>query len=562
MNKDVYYIEPEDDITDIVNRVKSSEKKIVALVPPKKMGVLRSKINLKLLYKAAKTADKAVVIITTDQALTKLSGVSGLPVAKALNSRPLMPSEIVEEEAADPKDFELEETEPHFTEKSDNDDSDDENAEASSKNSAKMSKKSTKSNNKDEIDLNSEQLKDDSEESDEKVKKLPSLERYRKWIILGVVGVVALIAFLVWANIFAPFAKITVAVKTTSDSFSENVSFVTKEDQADVASGKLYLEQVSYTDESSTEFEATGEKNEGEKAEGTVYISATTNALDYYAGKTTSVTIPSGTAATSSNKNFFTTADLTLDFSSCDWVSGGGYCTQSAAVKVRAKEPGTSYNIAAGSWQIAGGYTGKSNESTSGGTDKIVKIVTKDDIKKATENLTSNSTESKQKLLAQINTEEMVAIEASYKIDAEDPVSSPKEGEAIEDGKKAKLTAKTTHKIYVVDRTKIDEFIKAKYSAKLTNDQILHSTGSPFFERYLETDKEITAKLKTTVKTGPDVTEAIVLEKSKGKKIGEVQSLIKSINGVQDVTIEKSVPWMSSVPSDENKIEIKISVDE
>ena len=36
MNKDVIYIEPEDDITDVILKIENSKEKIVALVPPKK----------------------------------------------------------------------------------------------------------------------------------------------------------------------------------------------------------------------------------------------------------------------------------------------------------------------------------------------------------------------------------------------------------------------------------------------------------------------------------------------------------------------------------------------
>ena len=93
MNKDTYYIEPEDDITDIINHLKSSKQKVVALVPPKKLSVLRSAINLKLIAKTAKNLDKAVVIVTLDPVLMKLAAVSGLPFSKNLQSRPVLPSE-------------------------------------------------------------------------------------------------------------------------------------------------------------------------------------------------------------------------------------------------------------------------------------------------------------------------------------------------------------------------------------------------------------------------------------------------------------------------------------
>ena len=98
MNKDVIYIEPEDDITDIISKLRGSQAKVVALVPPKKIGVLRSAVNTKLISKAAKSAKKVAVIVTTDSALIKLSASAGIPVAKNLSSRPKLPSEITEED--------------------------------------------------------------------------------------------------------------------------------------------------------------------------------------------------------------------------------------------------------------------------------------------------------------------------------------------------------------------------------------------------------------------------------------------------------------------------------
>ena len=94
MNKDVIYIEPEDDITDVIARVKTSKQKVVALVPPKKAGIMRSAVNMKLIARTAKMSDKAVVVVTTDPSLIKLSALSNLPVAKTLSSRPMLPSEF------------------------------------------------------------------------------------------------------------------------------------------------------------------------------------------------------------------------------------------------------------------------------------------------------------------------------------------------------------------------------------------------------------------------------------------------------------------------------------
>ena len=118
MNKDVIYIEPEDDITDIITKIENSKSKIVALVPPKKAGVFRSVVNIKLIAKAGKTAEKSVVLVTVDPSITKLAATTKLPVAKNLETAPKIPvaepelestsKEEVEEPSKDEPDDEVE----------------------------------------------------------------------------------------------------------------------------------------------------------------------------------------------------------------------------------------------------------------------------------------------------------------------------------------------------------------------------------------------------------------------------------------------------------------------
>ena len=97
MNKDVVYIEPEDDITDILAKLAKAQAKIVALVPPKKIGALRSVVNIKLIAKTAKQHEKVAVLVTTDPTVKKIAASVRIPVAKNLQSRPEVP-ELDEEE--------------------------------------------------------------------------------------------------------------------------------------------------------------------------------------------------------------------------------------------------------------------------------------------------------------------------------------------------------------------------------------------------------------------------------------------------------------------------------
>ncbi len=547
MNKDVIYIEPEDDITDVISRIKASKQKVVALVPPKKLGIMRSAVNIKLIAKTAKLTDKAAVIVTTDPSLIKLSALSGLPVAKTLSSRPILPSEYINRKK--------EESEEEYN--------DDGVEEAEAAESA--------ANEPEETTIDSDEVeKDDAKKSKKKKNKntevIPNFDKYRKWIIFGGVGAVLLIVVLVWAFVFAPYAKITVNMKTISSNLSENITLVTDEKKKDIKAGKFLLEQIKYEEESSVEFEATGKANKGEKAKGTVNFTVA------FSAKGGEKAVPAGTTFTLAGKTYTSNAAKTLSWdgaaSSCKnpAISNGQIiCYVKDSVDVTATEGGAAYNIEAqgsGSANVSG-VSVVSSSAMAGGTDKNVTVVSESDINDA-KNQLQNNTEAKEKLYAQIG-DGVVKIESSYKVETKDPVSSPKKDEEVTtEGKKAKLTAKTIYTIYVVDRTAIDEYINEFESDKLGENDKIYTTGNPFFERFLEgKDGTYTAKLKTTIKYGPEISESSILETAKGKKVGEVKALVKDISSnINDVSIDVSFPWVRSIPSDSNKVEVKITVEE
>ena len=88
MNKDVIYIDVDDDVTAIIGKIKKAKEKIVALVPPKRTGALQSAVNLRLLERMAKNDKKKLVLITNNQALVALAASAKIPVAKNLQSKP------------------------------------------------------------------------------------------------------------------------------------------------------------------------------------------------------------------------------------------------------------------------------------------------------------------------------------------------------------------------------------------------------------------------------------------------------------------------------------------
>src|SRR6266404_1395798 len=90
-SKEVIYVDVDDEITGIIDKVENAGSKVVALVLPKRAATLQSIVNMKLLKRSADSADKNVVLITSEAALLPLAGAAGLHVAKNLQSAPEVP---------------------------------------------------------------------------------------------------------------------------------------------------------------------------------------------------------------------------------------------------------------------------------------------------------------------------------------------------------------------------------------------------------------------------------------------------------------------------------------
>lgn len=553
MNKDVIYIEPEDDITDIITKIENSKSKIIALVPPKKASVFRSVVNIKLISKAAASAEKTVVLVTTDPPIIKLAAATKIPVAKNLQSAPSIPKledndeRITTEEVRESSD----EPEDKTTQEEEIDEGEDE----------------------DEPDILDKEEKAENLEKPAKEKKLAikkSGNKFISWfndhrkkaIVLGaLLGV--LIIVLIWALLIAPAATLVVGIKTNVNNFSEAVSFTTKFEEEDADTGKFYLEEKKLETIKKVEFEATGQKNIGEKAKGDLVIYA-------YFKVSGSIQIKSGTKFSLDSLAFVANEDATLSWDGKNMDSCGNSsnpiafinsgCLVSGRIKVIATEPGSKYNISANNtgWSTPANVAVYSDKAMSGGTDEIIKVVSKEDIEKAkTELEDSDQVENKEKLFSEVG-DNMMIIEASFSQTTEDAISNPAVGEKVEPDVKPTLTAKTTAKVYVIDETKVKEFIAEK--AKLGENQKIYEIKNPFIENFMKTDGGFSGKLKTSYTTGPNVTENSVIETVKGKGLGQAQHDLRDINGIISVTINPSFPWVTSIPNDSNKITVILEI--
>ena len=90
--KQVIYVDVDDEITAIIDKMNSADAKVVALVLPKRASVFQSVVNMKLLKRRAEQAGKHLVLITSEASLMPLAGLAGMYVASTLQSKPEIPA--------------------------------------------------------------------------------------------------------------------------------------------------------------------------------------------------------------------------------------------------------------------------------------------------------------------------------------------------------------------------------------------------------------------------------------------------------------------------------------
>ncbi|MBQ3464495.1 hypothetical protein IJH27_01525 [Candidatus Saccharibacteria bacterium] len=568
MNKETIYIESSDDITDILSRLKASDKKVVALVPPKRSTVLLSSVNIKLIARTARSEKKAVVLVTSDDSLIKLAMAANLPVASSLKSRPVMPSDSAEEPEAKTKTVEAsakEKTSPVAPKEPVKEPVDEPSDEILEDASAAVD------DSPEEKEKTSPEKTDEPKEKKKKSSGSPLvafLNIHKNWVIFGTIAVAALIVFFVWALKIAPGLSLTVSVRTTSGNFSENVSFVSAPADEDAKRGVFYANEEKLEKDQTIKFTATGQKDIGEQASGNIVV--------YFQSKNAfSYSLPEGSVFTYKGLEYVSLKSATLYWDEknpepCekrgdeDALTRG--CLVSATISVKASAPGENYNVSGqqSGWASRDFSAVNVYNSTdiSGGTSKIVTVVQQSDVDLALDKLANETKENgKTELIGKLS-ETVLPIDSSFKVSTTEPKTSPAVGEEVPEGTVPSVSSKATYSILTVDMVRIEDFIKEK--ADQEDGKKLYSVGSPFIEYFVENGEgKYSGKLKTTYRSGPEISENEVLDKIQGLKIGRIEPTLKdSFKGISSVKLSKTVFWVNSVPKNPNQVSISIEIEE
>ncbi|MFO0971279.1 MAG: hypothetical protein U0520_02935 [Candidatus Saccharimonadales bacterium] len=500
MKKDVIYIDIEDDITAVIDKLKNSSEKIVALVPPKGNAVLQSVVNLKLLKRAANNAGKQPVVVTNNQALTALAGGLDLYVAKNLQSKPVLASSVVEElpedeEAEVSDDAELKDAGTTVSLSDDTDGvSDSDEVELSGDELAELEAEN-------QADQPSSGV---AKQKSPKAKAVPNFDAFRKKILIG--GGVALLLLIVLVAVFGR-AKSTIVVRaeTTPVDVAIEAKFNANSTSSDTQTYNLKAVFQEKKQTVSQSFTPTGEKDLGTKATGTMRFTKC-SVDDLLSG--TNTTIPAGTGVSSNGLTFITQSAVTVEPSNYQGLNNCKSNKPSSAVPVAAQDNGDKFNLSARNYSVSGfsAISGSGSQMT-GGTSRIVKVVTQQDIDKAQEALNQQDTNSVKEELKKAMGGGTTVLEDSFSVAIANAVSEPGLDQQAND---AKLTAEITYTLLGVPSKDIGEALDAFVVTQMNDKdrQRVYDNGlkNMKLEKVASDARTATYKITSVAQYGPSLT--------------------------------------------------------
>lgn len=546
MKKDVIYIDADDDITAIIDKIKGSSAKIIALVPPKRSTVLQSLVNMKLLKHTADDASKRIVLITNEQSLLPLAGGIGLYVARNLQSKPYIP---------EAKGYEPSAKENVIDERSELDENAsvgelDESYKASKPALSQQPSKTQAAPSKAPISSSKDKP------ASPKKKRIPSFEKFRTKLFL-IIGGVLLLAIL-WFVAFWVMPKANIVVKAQTSRIEINESLnIGKNLETNNEKSTFKAEEQTLSKTVTEKFRATGEKNIGNKASGTITVQN--------CDSSSSIEVPAGTTFTSSNGlSFVSSQAATVPGGSFS----GGSCSApgEANVTATADKPGGEYNLASGtSYTLSGqsGFVTGYGGQMSGGTTQMAKVITQADVDEAKNKLSQqNNEEAKQELSAKFNKDSTYILGATFTVTSSQPTVSPAVDTQADEGT---ATMQITYTMLALSKDEFNSYLDSKIEGKIDkNKQEIYENGIENIKLSLTSQdgsKTFLFSAKANAYVGPKYDKDEIAKEISGKRFSEVVKTLESRPGVSSADVKFSPFWVSKAPRP-SRINIEFEVSE
>lgn len=572
-NKDTIYVDIDDEITGIIDKVRGSNGKLVALVLPKRAAVFQSIVNMKLLKRAADSSQKHLVLITSEAGLLPLAGAAGVHVAKTLSSKPEIP--MAPKGINDEDDEAIDEAEgpEEVTADTAGDQPVGKLAGAAAAGAVAADGVETLELDDDEVPEDTvadtakkaaapaaagtaaaKKAKDSKAGKGGSKFKIPDFGKFRTKLIIGGVAFLLLLLFIIFGLIILPKATISIKTDASSVPVSLDMNLSTAETQLDSKSdtatvpAKLVSAQKTYTQQVPT----TGQKNNGSKASGSVTV---TNC-----SRTDDITIPAGTGFSSGGNTYISQQTTTIP----DSHYLHNQCQQDgkASVNVQAQSAGSSSNLPSGaSFTISGQSSDLSGQGStiSGGSDNIVQTVNQNDINSAKAKISTNDTAQKQALQSQLKGEGEFAITSTFSAGTPAVTQSAQVGAVAND---VTVTEVVTYTMFGVKENDLNTLVDkaVKNQVDTSKQKILdEGVGSASFSVNSSSTTSAQISMQANAEVGPDLDTASIQNQALGKKPADVKKQLQDNPDVTNVDVKLSPFWVGSVPKKASKVHVTIA---
>jgi hypothetical protein len=560
-NKDVIYIDIDDDITAVIDKVKQAKEDIVALVPPKRNGVLQSVVNLKLLQRKAEAANHHIVLVTSDRATTALAGSLGLFVAKNLQTKPEVPT--VSSVMEDLDDEEAESIAPpqagELAAAAASQAVTDEDLQALNPNS----KEPLKIHDNNEANLGAAAAGGEAGAlAAKKVKKgnrrsrIPNFGGFRKKLLI--IGGLVLLAIIILVVVLTQTGKTVVTIhgQTSSVGIDFNLNVDANAVQTDAKNNIIKAQSQELKKSVTQSFQATGQKNIGKKATGTLEMTATKCGGNPFSIPSP---VPSGSTVTANNVSFVTQQSVSFHgtgaSNGCFTYSGDG------STPVTATKPGGDYNIDSSSFAVSGRSDVTANGTTSGGTDQVVQIITQKDVDGAVSKAKSQDNSGVKKELAGQFDKDLRVLDDSFTATAGTPSVTPNVGDQASQGT---VTIQYTYTELAISNDDLNAVLDNQLSGQIkdSSKQRIYKNGFDTIKMTVEgqpSASKVSYHVVTLGYVGPQFNEDDIKNQISGKKYGQIVSTVQQIPGVNSVDVHFS-PFWSRQAGPASRIQINLDV--
>lgn len=584
---DEILLETDEEVTSAIEKIKKSKSSNIALVLPRSAVLGQSIVNLKLVFRQAAEMDKTVAIVSPDRVTRNLADRVGFSVVESISeirfadnqksgtSQPK--SDLKDVPTSNPAEI----AKKRFdTASSKISEPKDESGEFDTKESESDEPKISNYRQPDR-DPN-ENSDEDFEQAEERVAKavdvphkgggmIPtrgSLRMYRNQkkrpllimsaVLVGV-GVVALAT----VAVVVPSAQVTLTVE--AQPFTDRItSAVSTEAQSlDIEKGLLPGKEQPLSLTTKVSAKATGTKDQGEKATGTITVLNVWDSLVH--------SFPAGTTVTAKNgKQYLTKTDVTVGGATSTIAGGTSVITPGQKdVSVVAAEPGNGSNVGATTFTIPSlpkaqqdKIYATSSAAITGGTSNIVAVVTADDITKLTDTAKlQNKTEAVAKYKADFP--DQVVLEKAMQTTAQD-VTTNVPVDTVSDS--IEVAVAGTFSLITFTEANQRELVQKLVSTKIPQDQTLVTSGDGIdvdtsqFEVNLVTPTKI--ELINTIKAftvnGFDQNQIRRLLVAAKPNSDTVVNLTKAKIPVQKAEIKVSPVWWPRLPLWSEKIKLNL----